>query len=86
MKIHQAGFDSVVGLFGDSLSEAQEDLLAAYFSNVVIMLGGDVRGRRLAESITSRVARRAYVRIVDRPDNKTPAMLPGVDLRELLLS
>ena len=46
MKVNEAGFPAVA-LMGSSLSEAQEELLAATFERVVVMLDGDETGRPL---------------------------------------
>ena len=46
MRVHQAGFPSVVALMGAALSPRQEKLLVEDFRQVVLMLDGDATGRR----------------------------------------
>lgn len=41
LRVHQAGFPSVVALMGSSLSRAQETVLVERFERVVVMLDGD---------------------------------------------
>lgn len=45
MHVYQAGFASVVALMGARLSPPQKELLAARFSQVVLLLDGDATGR-----------------------------------------
>jgi DNA primase len=45
LKVHQAGFPSVVPLMGTALSPATEALLLERFRRVIVMLDGDASGR-----------------------------------------
>lgn len=83
MKVHQAGFPTVA-LMGSSLSEAQENLLAAKFERVVVMLDGDEAGRQATAEILARLASRMWVRAVMVPDGKQPDQLTSEELKALL--
>src|ERR1017187_9183698 len=83
MKVVQAEH-VCVALMGCSLSEEQEKLLARHFRQVVLMLDGDEAGRRAAGDIAGRLARRAWVRVVDVPAGKQPDQLLTQEVRELL--
>jgi DNA primase len=85
MKVHQAGF-SALALMGCSLSEAQEELLAAKFERIVIMLDGDEAGREATAEILVRLAPRMWVRAAMVPEGKQPDQLSGDELQELLAS
>ena len=84
MKVHQAGYASVVALMGVSLSERQEELLASKFSRIVLMLDGDEAGRGGAREIAARLVHRMYVKVVDLPDGKQPDQLSSEELRSIL--
>jgi DNA primase len=45
MKVHQAGYKSVVALMGSTLSEPEMELLRETFQQTVLMLDGDNVGR-----------------------------------------
>jgi DNA primase len=47
MRVHQAGFPSVVALMGAALSRGQENLLVQRFRRVRLMLDGDQPGRAM---------------------------------------
>jgi len=53
MRVHQAGFPSVVGLMGACLSAEQKDLIADRFPDVVLMLDGDPTGRAATTEIAA---------------------------------
>lgn len=84
IKVHQAGLPGVVALMGCDLSAAQERLLADSFYEIIIMLDGDQPGRSAAAHCAACLASRAWVRIVEVPDNKQPDQLSAVQLQELL--
>ena len=69
---------------GCSLSKEQEAQLAAHFRYVVIMLDGDEAGRNAATEIATRLAHRAWVRIVDVAENPQPDRMTPAELRALL--
>jgi 5S rRNA maturation endonuclease (ribonuclease M5) len=65
MKLHQAGFRSVVALMGCSMSEEQEELLLGAFSQVALLLDGDAAAKQAAAEIAGRLVCRTFVRVVD---------------------
>jgi DNA primase len=83
LKVHEAGFPAVA-LMGSSLSEAQEQLLAAHFTQVVLMLDGDEAGSRAAAEIAARLVRTVFVRIVDVGEGKQPDQLSSEVIQKLL--
>jgi len=85
MKVHQAGF-AAVALMGCSLSEAQEQLLAAKCERVVVMLDGDEPGQEAAAECLTRLGRRMWARVASVPVGKQPDQLSGEELRQLLAS
>jgi len=85
MKVHQAGFPCVA-LLGSSLSEQQEEMLAAEFGRVILMLDGDDAGRSGAEDCARRLVRRMFVRIVTLLDGQQPDQLGAEELLRLLRS
>ena len=54
MKVSQAGYPCVA-LMGSALSGTQDDLIAEYFAEVVLMLDGDEAGRRATDEICDRL-------------------------------
>ena len=69
MKVTQAGH-ACVALMGCSMSEEQEEQLAAHFRQVIVMLDGDEAGRRAAGEIADRLVRKVWVRVVDVGDGQ----------------
>jgi hypothetical protein len=66
MKVHQAGFPSVVSLTGPSLSEEQEQMLTESFYLIVLFLNGPELTRRIATRLSSGRHRRKWRRNVRR--------------------
>ncbi len=84
MRVSQAGYPAVA-LMGCSMSERQEELLAAAgFAHVVVMLDGDEAGRKATEEITWRLGRNMWVRVACVLDGKQPDQLDGEELAGLL--
>ncbi len=86
MKVHQAGFPSVLGLMGSSLSEEQEKLLAEHFREAVLLFDGDDAGRAATVEIAPRLARRMFVRAVDLAADSQPDRLSSEEIRAILSS
>ena len=83
LKVTQAGFPCVA-LMGSTMSNAQENLLAEYFAEIVVMLDGDEAGKGAAVGITDRLQQRVYhVRVVELPDGAQPDQLGEQHLHEL---
>ena len=55
MKLHQAGIGSVVALMGSALYEPQRCALVGRFRHVVVMLDGDVTGRKAGKTVADRL-------------------------------
>jgi DNA primase len=72
MRVHQAGYPSVVALMGARLSAAQKALLANRFSAVVLLLDGDPTGRAATSQIARDLAPACLVETILLP----PAMQP----------
>jgi len=74
-----------VALIGSAMSQAQEDLFAAHFGHVIVMLDGDEAGRVAAVDFTNRLRRVVYrVDAIELPDGVQPDQLSGEELRRLL--
>jgi len=84
LKVHQAGFPSVVALLGTALSRLPEQLLLERFPRVILMLDGDGSGRKATERIAGRLAGRCEVRRAAVPADKQPDQLNGEEIRRLL--
>ncbi len=84
LKVHQAGFDSVVGLMGCTLAQEQEELLVSGFNEVALLLDADEPGRRAAAEIAACLVKRVWVRVVEAPQGRQPDQLSSEQLREIL--
>ena len=67
MRVHQAGFRSVVALMGSALSATQQELLLGHFGELVLMMDGDETGRRASQRIAAQLGNRIPVRVVEVP-------------------
>lgn len=83
MRVHQAGFPWVVALMGSSLTAPQESALLCHFDQIVLMLDGDMAGRRASEAIAARLSDRS-VQVVRLPDHGQPDQLSSSAIRQLL--
>jgi DNA primase len=63
----QCGYKNVVGLMGSALSEEQEALLTSQVEMVTLMLDQDDAGRKAAQEILPRLARKFFVRVIELP-------------------
>jgi len=84
MRVHQAGFPSVVALMGASLSRAQLQLLLDHFEQVVLMLDGDETGRRASRLIAAQPGRQMTLRVVEVPKGQQPDQLTAMEIHRLL--
>lgn len=82
LKVHQAGFHSVVALMGAALYERQQELLVERFRKVVLMLDGDETGRRASAAIAARLGCR--VRVIDLAAGVQPDQLSGALIQQLV--
>ena len=83
LKVHQAGFRSVVALMGAGLYERQQELLVERFRKVVLMLDGDEAGRRASSAIAARLGCR--VRVIDLATGVQPDQLSSALLQQLVV-
>ena len=83
IKVTQA-VQPCVALMGCSLSDGQAAQIVAHFRRLIIMLDGDEAGRRGAEDIVARLARKLWVRSLELADGTQPDQLSTNELQELL--
>ena len=84
LRVHQAGFPSVVALMGSSLSRAQETVLVERFERVLVMLDGDSTGRAASRVISARLSERVSLAVVHMPDGAQPDQLRPAVIQHLL--
>jgi DNA primase len=84
LKVHQAGFDSVVALMGSSLYEEQRRLLVEHFRHIHLMLDGDVTGRRASSAVASVLSRYRSVNVIELPENTQPDQFTELYLKRIL--
>jgi len=80
MKVHQAGFPSVVSLTGPSLSEGQEQLLTESFYSIVLLLNGLEATRRIA----TQLMKKSFVRVLADPAGRPPHDLCADEIMSLM--
>jgi DNA primase len=83
MKLVQVGFHAV-SLLGSSLSSVQEEMLVSEFGQLVLLFDGDEAGRQATEDCLKRLARRAFVHVIELPDGKQPDQYSDEELRFLV--
>jgi DNA primase len=83
MRVHQAGFQSVVALMGCSLSETLQKLLCL-FPRITLFLDGDEAGQKATGEITARLIKKTFVKVVNLPDGKQPDQLSTDELKQIL--
>jgi DNA primase len=86
LRIHQAGYPTVVALMGSAMSRAQEQLLVQRFSRVTFMLDGDAAGRAAAPALVTRLRPRCAVREVILPPGCQPDGLSAGEIKRKLSS
>lgn len=84
LKVFQAGYPSVVALMGSSLYESQCRSLVERFRHIRLVLDGDRAGRRGASVITSILAPRCSIDVIELPDGAQPDQLTDESLTQLL--
>ena len=84
LKVHQAGFASVVATMGSELSEHQEKLLVDNFARVVIIGDGDASGRHFIAYATEKLSRNRIVRPIALADGMQPDKMSSEEIRNLL--
>src|ERR1700722_1396586 len=84
LRVHQAGFRSVIAIMGSSLSEQQHRILVHKFRRIRLMLDGDAAGRNAAAFIAMRLAQHAPVEVIQLPDAIQPDQLAASQICEIL--
>jgi DNA primase len=84
MRVHQAGFPSVVALMGARLSPAQKELLTRQFSAVVLLLDGDPTGRSATTQLARDLAPTCAVRTLLLPPGVQPDQMTACQIRQAL--
>jgi len=84
MKVHQAGFRSVVALMGSALYGPQRHALVERFRHVILLLDGDATGRKASAVISQKLPPHCHVRVVLLPDGVQPDQLPANEMRKVL--
>jgi DNA primase len=84
MKVHQAGFASVVALMGTTLSAQQQTLLVDRFPSLVLLLDGDAAGQRGATAIAAQLSGACHVEVVELRAGIQPDQLSNCEIHQLL--
>ncbi|MDQ3831048.1 MAG: CHC2 zinc finger domain-containing protein [Candidatus Tectomicrobia bacterium] len=89
MRLHAAGFPSVVALMGSAMSEAQEELLVHAIGlggKIALMFDEDEAGWKGREDALSRLSSRVYVRVIGLGEEGTqPDSLSEEGLKRRIL-
>ena len=80
MKVHQAGYPSVVSLTGPSLSGPQEQLLTDSFYQIVLFTNRPELSSRLA----ARLIRKSFIKVLADPAGRPPNQLLPDDIAALM--
>jgi DNA primase len=84
MKVHQAGIQAVVALMGTVLYEPQCCALLGRFPELILLLDGDVAGRRAAKIIAAKLRSSCQVHVIELPVSVQPDQLSMQEIREFL--
>lgn len=84
MKVHQAGFTSVVALMGTTLSAQQRTLLLDRFRGLVLLLDGDAAGQRGATAIAAQCRDACCVEVLELHAGAQPDQLSNREIHQLL--
>jgi DNA primase len=84
LRVHQAGFRSVVALMGSALYERQRWLLREHFRQIILMLDGDEAGCRASTTIAARLAGVCPVRVIELATDVQPDQLSEPAIQEIL--
>jgi DNA primase len=86
LKLYQAGVRSVVALMGSALYAPQQDALLQRFHRLILMLDGDVAGRRATADIAARLSAHCCVQMVSLPEPMQPDQMSAGQIRHALWS
>lgn len=82
--VHQAGIQSVVSLMGAVVYDPQCHALVARFPRVILMLDGDITGRRATKMIAAKLRPSCLVHVIELPDGVQPDQLSTREIRQIL--
>jgi DNA primase len=85
MRVHQAGFPTVVALMGARLSPAQQQLLTGRFSAILLMLDGDATGRAAMAQIAKDLAPACRVHQLRLPPNAQPDQMSSDQIQHVMV-
>jgi DNA primase len=82
----QNGYKNVVALMGKELSDRQAELLLSASDRFTVFLDGDESGRPASGKVAARLARSAFVKVIECPKGpkRKPAHFNKEELKELL--
>jgi DNA primase len=80
MKVHQAGYPSVVSLTGPLLSDVQEQLLADNFYLIALFLSR----REMCSRIATRLMKKCFVKLIADPAGRSPGDLSVDEIGRLV--
>ncbi len=83
MKVHQAGFRSVVALMGAALYESQRRTLLERFHHITLLLDGDPTGRQASAVIAQKLRAQCCLRVIPLPDGVQPDQMPAPEILRL---
>ena len=86
IKVHQAGIESVVALMGAVLYEPQCRALLGRFGQVILMLDGDITGRKAGKVIAAKLRPHCPVQVIELPVGTQPDQLSAGKIRESIHS
>ncbi|HEY6271646.1 MAG TPA: toprim domain-containing protein [Terriglobales bacterium] len=86
LKVHQAGYPSVVALMGSSLSKRQAHLLTSHFDHVVLMLDADEAGQRGTETILDQLKPKMPITPLRLSKGVQPDQLASGEISSILRS
>jgi DNA primase len=84
MKVHQAGIRSVVALMGSALYEPQRRAILSRFRQVILMLDGDMTGRKANIAIAAKLRPHCPVEVVDLAVGVQPDQMSMEEIRRTL--
>lgn len=73
MKVHQSGFPNVVSMLGANVTDAQMDLLNAYFDGIIIFADQDEAGQTLKNAVINKCPQKDISIVVHYPGDKKDA-------------
>ncbi len=84
--LHQCGYKNAVALMGKELSDRQAELLLSASDRFTVFLDGDEAGRLASAKVAAKLARSAFVKVIEYPPGpkRKPAHFSKEELKGLL--